>query len=196
LFWLAFENSRNPMLLLDQNRITVAINDAATGAFGRTADEVVGSRGDLFIAPSGWKRIEADWRVVLRVGRHFISQEVVRADGRHVWVEFAAHREVVTGRQLVLIVVLEMRTRPPRAPRDAHTPQTLTPRELEVVTEIALGRRIHEVAESLHIAPATAKAHARNAMSKLGARSQAQLVAMALAQGLLDADAVNRHDQR
>jgi PAS domain S-box-containing protein len=184
------------MLVLDRDRVTVAINPAATQMLGRTRDEVLGRRGDAFIAPSGWKRIESDWAFVLRVGHHFTSQEVVRADGQHVWIEFAANREVVTGRQLVLIVVLESRTRPRAEPDVRDRSTALTPREIEVVTEIAMGRRVHEIAEALHIAPTTARTHVRHAMSKLGARSQAQLVAMTLAEGLLDVDAVNRQIRR
>ena len=49
-----------------------------------------------------------------------------------------------------------------------------------------MGRRWHEIAADLFITQATVKTHVRNAMRKLGARSQAQLVAMTLATGMLD----------
>jgi DNA-binding CsgD family transcriptional regulator len=58
--------------------------------------------------------------------------------------------------------------------------QPLTKREREVVTLIALGRDTGQIARELHIASETVRTHVRNAMSKLKARTRAQLVAIAL----------------
>ncbi len=55
---------------------------------------------------------------------------------------------------------------------------TLTHREREVVTLIALGHETAEIGRELHISPETVRTHVRNAMSKLGARTRAQLVAV------------------
>jgi DNA-binding CsgD family transcriptional regulator len=44
-----------------------------------------------------------------------------------------------------------------------------------------------EICTDLHIAPDTVRAHVRNAMAQTGARTRAQLVAIALSDGLLDA---------
>jgi DNA-binding NarL/FixJ family response regulator len=63
----------------------------------------------------------------------------------------------------------------------------LTRRELEIIHHVALGQRAHEIAEELFIAPTTVQPHLRNAMAKVGARSQAQLVTFAFCHGLLDA---------
>jgi DNA-binding CsgD family transcriptional regulator len=54
----------------------------------------------------------------------------------------------------------------------------LTRREREVVTLIALGGETAEIARELHISPETVRTHVRNARSKLGARTRAQLVAV------------------
>ncbi|HTW12196.1 MAG TPA: LuxR C-terminal-related transcriptional regulator, partial [Solirubrobacteraceae bacterium] len=72
------------------------------------------------------------------------------------------------------------------APRAGAARATLTPRELQVLSRLALGDRVHEAAAALSIAEATAHTHIRNAMNKLGARSQAQLIALALAGGQLE----------
>jgi DNA-binding CsgD family transcriptional regulator len=53
------------------------------------------------------------------------------------------------------------------------------------VTAVALGMRVNEVAAELGIAPVTVHTHLRIAMRKVGARSQAQLVAIAFARGLV-----------
>ena len=68
---------------------------------------------------------------------------------------------------------------------DATAP-ALTPREREVVALVAMGRRRREIADELFISDSTVKTHLRNAMHKLDARSQAQLVAVALAMGLIE----------
>jgi DNA-binding NarL/FixJ family response regulator len=116
------------------------------------------------------------------------DRELIRGDGDHARVQFAAHREVVTGRDLILGVVLELDGRPMRfgkAPVDA-SPTALTGREREVVTLVALGRRRREIAAQLFISDATVKTHLRNAMHELDVHSQAQLVAVALTRGLIE----------
>jgi DNA-binding CsgD family transcriptional regulator len=132
--------------------------------------------------------MKKDWWELLRTGRLNGEREMVRADGRHVHAQFAAHREIVTGRDLVLGVVLDLDTRPIRCgkARVESSARVLTPREREVVAKVALGRRRHEIADELFISDSTVKTHLRNAMRKLDVRSQAQLVAVALAKGLID----------
>jgi DNA-binding CsgD family transcriptional regulator len=132
--------------------------------------------------------MKKDWWELLRTGRLNGDRELVRGDGRHARVQFAAHREVVTGRDLILGVVLELDGRPVRcgkAPVDA-SPTALTGREREVVALVALGRRRREIAAQLFISDATVKTHLRNAMQKLDVHSQAQLVAVALTRGLIE----------
>jgi DNA-binding CsgD family transcriptional regulator len=103
-------------------------------------------------------------------------------------VQFAAHREIVTGRDLILGVVLELDGRPVRCGKAPlrSSAAALTPREREVVALVALGGRRREIAAQLFISEATVKTHLRNAMHKLDVHSQAQLVAVALTQGLIE----------
>jgi DNA-binding CsgD family transcriptional regulator len=51
---------------------------------------------------------------------------------------------------------------------------------------IALGHVSREICEDLHVAPDTVRAHVRNALAKTGARTRAQLIAIALSDGLLE----------
>lgn len=180
------------MLLLKPDRVLVAINDACTAALGYTWDEAVGRRGDAFVAPNCWKRLEADWGVLLRKGALNGKRELIRADGSHLWVEFAASGEVVTGQRLIVYVIVESHARPVAEPGAMNGGPALTKRELQVVTEIAMGRRVPEIASYLQIATTTVQTHVRNAMAKLGAHTQAQLVAKALAEGLLNGECVYR----
>jgi DNA-binding NarL/FixJ family response regulator len=105
-----------------------------------------------------------------------------------VAVQFAATPEVVTGRRLVLFVALSTSRWGPRFRREVPSPRepgVLSDREREVVRLVALGNTGPEIAEELRIAHDTVRTHVRNAMEKAGARSRAQLVAMALGEGLV-----------
>jgi DNA-binding CsgD family transcriptional regulator len=61
----------------------------------------------------------------------------------------------------------------------------LSEREREVLRLVAHGRTGPEIADELHISPDTARTHVSNAMTKMGARSRAQLVAKALGAGVI-----------
>lgn len=182
------------MALLDADRVIVAINDAYAKTFGYSPDNALGKYAESFIPSATWNQLAADWNRLLRNGAATGTREIVRADKRLVKVQDAARHEVVTGRNLVLYVVLE--AEPARARGDGRESPTarLSRRETQVVSELAMGRRIREIANGLHLAPTTAQTHARHAMEKLGARSQAHLVAIALAEGLLDGEVVLRHE--
>ena len=67
-------------------------------------------------------------------------------------------------------------------PRD---PDRLTERELDVLRLVVAGRRNKEMAAELGISENTVKFHLRNILDKLHAQSRAEMVAMAVREGLL-----------
>jgi DNA-binding CsgD family transcriptional regulator len=67
-----------------------------------------------------------------------------------------------------------------RSPQTGASQLSLTKREREVVGLIALGRATSEIAKVLNISPETVRTYVRNAMTKLGAHTRAQLVALVL----------------
>jgi DNA-binding CsgD family transcriptional regulator len=85
----------------------------------------------------------------------------------------------------VVVLAVCLHEAPVREADRAHDPAPLTVREREIVHLIALGRVSREICEELHIAPDTVRTHVRNAMAKTGARTRAQLIAIALADGLI-----------
>jgi DNA-binding NarL/FixJ family response regulator len=72
------------------------------------------------------------------------------------------------------------------APHDvvAALPNTLTPRERQVVKLIASGRSNKAIAEELFISPATAARHVANILAKLGFSSRTQIAAWAAGEHL------------
>ncbi|MEU4620752.1 response regulator transcription factor [Actinoplanes sp. NPDC023801] len=63
--------------------------------------------------------------------------------------------------------------------------EQITEREREVLTLVGRGRSNAEIAEDLHISPATAKAHVARLFTKLDARDRVHLVIIAYERGLV-----------
>lgn len=63
--------------------------------------------------------------------------------------------------------------------------ETLTPREVEVLRQLALGRSNKEIAGALSIGDETVKTHIGNVFSKLQVENRAQAVVQALRRGLV-----------
>jgi len=72
----------------------------------------------------------------------------------------------------------------PDAPRADAAPDGLTPREVEVLTEIAAGLSNAEIAGKFRISGATVKTHINHLLAKTAARDRGQLVAYAFRHGL------------
>lgn len=106
--------------------------------------------------------------------------------------EAIAHavRVVYAGGQLLdpqvharLVESISSRTVPPPS-RDIDP--GLTTREVEVLRLIAQGWSNAELAERLHVSPATVKTHINNLFAKLGVRDRAQAVAFAYNNGFAE----------
>ena len=186
LFWNAFKRSRNAMVLLDEERTTVAVNAAFLELLGHRRSEVIGHPAWELVA-DGPALTPGEWRAALRSEEFSGVVDLVHVNGGVVTVQWAGHPEQATGKQLVLVVALHTARSGRRLPAVGATGEPLTEREREVVELIGRGSSGPEIAEELRISHNTVRTHAKNAMAKLGARSRAQLVAMALGDGHLAA---------
>ena len=63
--------------------------------------------------------------------------------------------------------------------------EDLTPREIEVLRQLALGRSNKEIAGALSIGDETVKTHVGNVFSKLQVENRAQAIVQALKRGLV-----------
>jgi PAS domain S-box-containing protein len=187
LFASAFAHSRNAMLLVDEDRRVVSVNDAALRLLGRTRRGVIGERLWSFVA-DGPVASADEWSSWLAAGRFSGEVDLLRPDGTPVAVQWGASTERVTGRRLVLFVCLGTSRWGRRFRRETPLDEAdfeLTAREREVVRLVALGGTAREIGDELHISHDTVRTHVRNAMEKLHARSRAHLVAKAVAGGLV-----------
>lgn len=186
LFQAAFRDSRNAMVLADDDRQVVDINGACLQLLGHRREDVVGHHVWEFV-DGGPAMTAQQWAAALARQRFSGVAEMVRVDGDVVRVQWGATTEVVTGRRLVLVVALSisgrgrgLRTVTPSERRGG----TLSDREREIVRLVAMGGTGPEIADELHISHNTVRTHLRNSMKRTGARSRAHLVAMALGEGL------------
>lgn len=74
---------------------------------------------------------------------------------------------------------------PDDVPHDSERLAALTPREREMVAQVAIGLSNQEIAERTFLSPYTVRAHVQRAMTKLDARDRAQLVVIAYQTGLV-----------
>jgi PAS domain S-box-containing protein len=186
LFSSAFRQSRNAMVLVDSGRRLVDVNGAFLKLLGYRREEMIGRPLFKFVA-GGPQFTPAEWRERLATHRYTGEGRLLAADNATIAVQYAATTEVVTGRQLVLVVTLSSSRwggRFRRVTGSGDGPKVLSAREREVVRLVALGSSGPEIADELRITHDTVRTHVRNAMEKAGARSRAQLVAKALGEGL------------
>lgn len=187
------------MLIADDTRQYVHANAAACRMLGVTVEELARRRIDDFIAPENRPALEEQWATFLANGALEGVQELWLPADRLLRAEFSAMANVLPGRHLSILMPLAggageevagggisreaawSRLAPGEAPR-----LRLSKREREVVGLVRAGLRSAEIAERLVVSSETVKSHVHNAMTKLGARTRAHAVAIALETGQLD----------
>jgi len=180
-FWLAFERSSNGIALVDEQRRFVEVNDALLEIVGGSRRGIVGTSVINAIPSSERPRAQREWDAFLRSGGDYSGGgPIVRVDGAEVEIEVAARLMTMGEERLAICVVTSVSGSGPSVKPDTGPERLLTQREREVVTLIALGRLTAQIAEELNVSGDTVRTHVRNAMSKLGARTRAQLVAIVL----------------
>jgi PAS domain S-box-containing protein len=184
IFWTAFRSSSNAMFVADLDRRIVAVNEAGTVLAGRSAQALTGERMTTLLDDPAEAPNDASWRAQVVRGESFGDRRIRQPDGSTRTVDFAMRASSIAGTVLVLGVCLHDHGR--RRSQRAHEPGPLTKRERDVVRLIARGEVTAAICAALHIAPDTVRSHVRNAMAKTGARTRAQLIAIAMTDGLID----------
>lgn len=186
-FSAIFSASANPMMIADNDRVYVDANDAALEFLRVTRDEVVGRRIDDYTPPENLAGMEAMWGQFIEAGSMAGQFEILRGDRSRVMISFNATANVVPGVHLTIMIdpagvdsglPISLEDEP-----HEETGTVMTPREREVLRLVAYGFTGNEIAEKCGISPDTVRVHVRNAIRKLGAKTRAQAIGIAVSRG-------------
>jgi len=182
------------MLIADDQRRWVSGNAAACRLLGITPETVSWHTMDDFTPPSERPRLKREWTQFVANGEGGGRYQLYLAGRNPIAVGFGAIAHVLPGRHLALFS--------PPGGASAEAPGSSTPagewrslmaaregrvalteREREIMTLAAAGGQSGDMAAQLFLSPETIKSHVQNAMAKLGARTRAHAVAIALVTG-------------
>jgi PAS domain S-box-containing protein len=185
------------IMVVDDDRRCLEANLAACRLLGLPRRAVIGRTFDDFLATGMRSRVDHVWRAFREGGGHAgpfeLSSQAAATEEVHITVT----ANVLPGRHLLILSGGGAQIGEPEAQDPARRAQTAnhvprftrggpTAREREVLALLAAGATDEQIAGLLELSPATVQTHVRNAKAKLGARTRAQAVALALQGGMID----------
>jgi DNA-binding CsgD family transcriptional regulator len=142
--------------------------------------------------------MHAAWEQLIARGCVAGLEDVGFDDGSVTRVTYCALANVLPGQHLVVIM-------PATWPEDelgttddgaaAASDSRLSPRERDVLTLIAAGAGMDEIAAELVISPATVRTHLQRALRKLNARNRPHAIAVDIQRGLIEPLALETEDR-
>ncbi|MEK6271309.1 MAG: LuxR C-terminal-related transcriptional regulator [Actinomycetota bacterium] len=184
------------ILVIDDQRRCLEANLAACRLLGLPRSAALGRAVDDFLASGMRKRLDHVWRAFREGGGHAGPFELNSQAAEAHEVNLSVVANVLPGRHLLILSATESDPGQAEAPQQVQSDVQArshrvnsggrfgrggpTPREREVLALLAAGATDEQIAEMLELSPATVQTHVRNAKAKLGARTRAQAVAMAL----------------
>ena len=121
----------------------------------------------------------------LRVGASGFLLKDARPEDLLAAIRIVATGEALLAPSVTRRLIERFAAAPAQARTDPAALAALTDREREVLTLVARGLSNAELAERIHVSPATAKTHVGHLLTKLDARDRAQLVMLAYETGLV-----------
>jgi DNA-binding CsgD family transcriptional regulator len=186
-----FESSLVPMFILDNDKCRLDVNPAARLFLRTRLAEVQGGHTYDLLEPTEHAEADRQWGIMLDEGMVAGTIPLTVPDGPTIEVEYCGVANVLPGAHLVLWMPADWPddelTPTQEADRPARTGR-LTEREREVLTLLATGATLDEIADRLTLAQSTVKTHLRNALTRLGARHRAHALAIAIRDGEIGLD--------
>lgn len=189
--------SSSAMLLADDHRTIVDANPAASELLGIDHSVLIGMKIEELSSPELRGAAAPMFEAFLRDGSQSGPYTLVRGDGTKLECSYSASANVGQGLHLSILVPREKAdseldsgaTQNQEKERVAGPDQvSLTDREREILTMLALGETNQTIAKKLNLAPETVRTHTRTARLRLGARSRSHAITLALRAGQLDLD--------
>jgi DNA-binding CsgD family transcriptional regulator len=187
--------SSKAMLVVDDDCVCVEASLGACRMLGAARGDLVGRPVEELLEPESRQRFGHVWLAFRDDGGH-AEPFALEAPATVVEIAATVTSQVLPSRHLITLDPVsvgerdeepETRRRRFAALAEVPIPRDPTAREREVLQLLAGGRTDGQIAELLELSPATVQTHVRNAKAKLGARTRAQAVAIALQRGLIGA---------
>jgi DNA-binding CsgD family transcriptional regulator len=183
------------LIVVDDDCQCLEANLGACRLFGMNRDEVLGQTLGEFLALEARESFHHVWLAFRAEGGH--AGPFLLNGGTPVEVSVSVTADVVPSRHLLVLTPEgAARTRDGEPEPRVATGNRVGPverrrgptlREREVLRLLATGATDGQIASLLELSPATVQTHVRNAKAKLGARTRAQAVALALQRGMIQA---------
>ena len=185
--WTFLDTAPVALIAADDDRHIVRANARWSDLMARPVDEVVGARIDDLLAPESRPGIDMRWGDLLATGLATARVVFLRGDGARLAVRYGAFANVMPGVHVAAYFAEPGQDSRMLRPARARRAGQLTRREQESLRLVAMGMTTTAAAEQLGISPETVRTHVRNAMNKLGARTRAQAIAVAMRDGEIPA---------
>ena len=171
------------LLAADDGRHILRVNDRWSDLTGYDPDVATTMRLDDMLAPESRPGLDMRWGDLMGTGLGTARLVILRPDHSRVAIRYGGFANVMAG--VHVAACLAEPGQDPRNVRPARTRRAgqLTRREQESLRLVAMGMTTTAAAEQLGISPETVRTHVRNAMNKLGARTRAQAIAVAMRDG-------------
>jgi DNA-binding CsgD family transcriptional regulator len=183
VLWGFVDQAPVPLLLADDARLLLRVNNSWINLMGYTSAEAVQMHVDDLLAPESRPGIGMRWNDLLAAGASTARVGLICADGTRLDIRYLAVANALPGHHLALFLTPQTSGVQTGRPTRSRRAGQLTLREQESLRLVALGMTTTTAAERLGISPETVRTHVRNAMNKLGARTRAQAIAVAMRDG-------------
>jgi PAS domain S-box-containing protein len=183
LLWDFVDRAPVALLVADDDRHIERVNVRWTDMLGYSSSGARDMRIDDLLAPESKPGIDMRWADLLHSGVGMARIVMLCADGNRLRVRYGAFANVIPGVHVAALLAEPGQENRAARPARSRRAGQLTRREQESLRLVAMGMTTTAAAEELGISPETVRTHVRNAMNKLGARTRAQAIAVAMRDG-------------
>lgn len=178
-----------PMVIVDNSRRFLEANRPARLLLRASLSELRHRRIDDFTPRERLSTLEVTWSELLAGVPAAGMREISLRDGSRFPVVYCRLANLLPGAHLTIFAPAdwpEDELAMSGSEADRPVLGLLSPREREVLSLVAVGADLQQIASELTISPATVRTHIANANRKLGTHTRAHAVMVALRQGAID----------
>ena len=183
---------RDPLIIVDSNRIILYINKSGATVFGKKDENVIGQKCYNAFHKTDSPCVICPIEPVLAKERTYITEKwMTMPDGSRKCGElrsypvFDDHRKLVAVTTIV-VDITQIKSRQSSTDNDSYAIKfKLSKRETQILKLIAEGHSNPEISESLNITINTVKSHIVSIFNKIGVSDRTQAAIIALKSNLI-----------